>query len=67
MSDSLTLVQNAYAAFGRGDVPAILAMLTGGGTFESPWVHVWRVRDGKIAGLFGILDTEAAAKARAGA
>ena len=28
MADALTTVQSAYAAFGRGDVPAILQMLT---------------------------------------
>ena len=28
MSDPLTLVQSAYAAFGRGDLPALLALMT---------------------------------------
>ena len=28
MSDPLTLVQNAYAAFGRGDIPALLQLLS---------------------------------------
>jgi len=28
MSDPLTTVQNLYAAFGRGDVPGVLAMLS---------------------------------------
>ncbi len=28
MSDNLTLVQDAYACFGRGDVPAMLALMT---------------------------------------
>ena len=28
MSDPLTLIQTAYAAFGRGDVPALLGMMS---------------------------------------
>jgi ketosteroid isomerase-like protein len=129
MADALATIQNAYAAFGRGDVPAILEMLTddvqwqfcgdrkapytgtlkgrgqigewfgsvagaddiqafeprqflvgpdhvtvlgwertvsrpAGKPFECEWVHVWRVRDGRIAGFWGMLDTEASANAR---
>jgi len=40
--------------------------LPGGGTFESEWVHVWKVRAGKIASFLGIFDTEAVGRARAG-
>ena len=129
MSDPLTLVQNAYAAFGRGDLPALLGLMTPdvdwrfvgdrsapynghvrghaqvgewfaavaqaddiqafeprqmlagpghvtvigwersvarttGRPFECDWVHVWTVRDGRIAAFMGLLDTEAAARAR---
>ena len=129
MTTPLTLVQNAYAAFGRGDIPALLDLLTpdvrwqfagdskapytgtakghgqvaewfqgvaqadgiqafepreflegpdhvtvlgwertqalpGGGVFECEWVHVWQVRDGRLARFWGMLDTEAAARAR---
>lgn len=129
MTTPTTLVQSAYAAFGRGDIPGLLSLLTadvrwefagdskapytgrvqghpqvaewfqavaqvdgiqafepreflagpdhvtvlgwertqalpGGRVFETPWVHVWQVRDGKLSRFFGILDTEAAAKAR---
>jgi ketosteroid isomerase-like protein len=39
----------------------------GGGTFESEWVHVLRLRDGKVASFWGMLDSEAAGRARAGA
>ena len=125
----LDLVQNAYAAFGSGDIPALLNMLTadirwqfvgdrrapytgvvqgrsqvgewflavaqadgiqafepreflvgadhvtvlgwertqalpGGGVFETPWVHVWQLKDGLFCRFWGMLDTEAAAKAR---
>lgn len=125
----LQLVQDAYAAFGRGDVPALLALLTpdvrwafvgdrkapytgsaqghsqvrewfqavaqadgiqafepreflagpdhvtvlgwertqalpAGGVFETPWIHVWQVRDGRLSRFWGMLDTEAAARAR---
>lgn len=125
----LALVQTAYAAFGRGDIPALLGMLSddirwqfvgdrrapytgvvqgrgqvgewflavaqadgiqafepreflvgadhvtvlgwertqalpGGGMFETPWVHVWQLRDGLLCRFWGMLDTEAAAKAR---
>jgi len=28
MSDALSTIQNAYAAFGRGDIPALLQLLT---------------------------------------
>lgn len=124
------LVQAAYAAFGRGDVPALLSMMapevawqfvgdrqapyTGrvrghaqvaawfqavaqvdqiqafepreflagpghvtvlgwertqalprGGVFETPWVHVWQVEEGRICRFFGMLDSEASAAARA--
>jgi len=129
MSTPLNLVRDAYAAFGRGDIPALLALLatdirwefagdrkapyTGvaqghgqvaewfqsvaradgiqafepreflegpdhvtvlgwertqalpaGGVFECQWVHVWQVRDGRLARFWGMLDTEAAARAR---
>ena len=129
MSTPLTLVQNAYAAFGRGDIPALLEMLTpdvrwqfagdsrapytgtakghgqvaewfqgvaqadgiqafepreflegpdhvtvlgwertqalpGGAVFECEWVQVWQVRDSPLARFWGMLDTEAAARAR---
>lgn len=129
MTTPLALVQAAYAAFGSGDVPTLLNLLTpdvrwefagdskapytgrvqgrsqvgewllavaqvdgiqafepreflvgadhitvlgwertqalpNGGVFESPWVHVWQVRDSQLSRFFGILDTEAAAKAR---
>lgn len=37
----------------------------GGKVFESEWVHVWRLRDGRVSSFFGIFDTEAAARARA--
>lgn len=129
MSDALSTIQNAYAAFGRGDIPGLLNLLapdvswqfigdrrapyTGrfrgpgqvgewvtmvatvdgiqafepreflvgpdhvtvvgfertqalpnGRVFESEWIHVWQVRDGRISRFTGILDTEAAAAAR---
>lgn len=129
MSDALATVQAAYAAFGRGDLPALLEMLTddvswkfvadraapytgevrgrgqvgewfgsvfqaddiqafeprrfhagadhvtvigwertagraSGKVFECDWVHIWTLRDGKVAGFFGILDSEASAAAR---
>lgn len=37
----------------------------GGRAFESEWVHVWKLRSEKIASFLGILDTEAAGRARA--
>jgi len=129
MTTPTALVQSAYAAFGSGDIPGLLALLTpdvrwefvgdskapytgrvqghsqvaewfqavaqadgiqafepreflagpdhvtvlgwertqalpNGKVFESPWVHVWQVKDGLLSRFFGILDTEAAAKAR---
>jgi ketosteroid isomerase-like protein len=125
MANPLTLVQDAYAAFGHGDVPALLNLLTpdvrwefagdrkapytgrvqvgewflavaqadgiqafeprqflvgpdhvtvlgwersqalpGGKVFEAEWVHVWQVRDGQLARFWGMLDTEASARAR---
>ncbi|MFZ5550069.1 MAG: nuclear transport factor 2 family protein [Pseudomonadota bacterium] len=129
MNNPLTLVQHAYAAFGRGDVPALLNLLapdvrwefvgdrkapyTGrvqgrsqvgewflavaqadgiqafeprqflvgpdhvtvlgwertqalpeGRLFEAEWVHVWQVRDDQLARFWGMLDTEASARAR---
>lgn len=129
MSDPLTLVQSVYAAFGRGDLPALLGLMddgiewqfcadrgapvTGtakgkgqvgewfgavaasediqafeplrflagpdhvtvigrertvlratGKTFETEWVHVWRVGGGRITQFWGMLDSQAAAQAR---
>lgn len=129
MSSPLALVQNAYAAFGSGDIPGLLHLLApdvrwefvgdrkapytgrvqgrsqvaewfmavaqsdgiqafeprqflvgpdhvtvlgwertqalpGGGVFESEWVHVWQVQDGLLSRFWGMLDTEASAKAR---
>jgi len=130
MSNPVEIVQAAYAAFGRGDIPGLLNYLSDdvewtfdgssgeaylrtahgkddvmswfgqvlavdgiqafeprqflagpdhvtvlgwertqalpkGGVFESNWVHVWQLRDGKLARFFGMFDTAAAAKARA--
>lgn len=38
--------------------------MPGGGLFESEWVHVWKLRDGQVTSFLGILDSEAAARAR---
>jgi len=38
---------------------------TTGREFECEWVHVWRVSGGLITRFFGMLDSEAAAAARA--
>jgi ketosteroid isomerase-like protein len=130
VSTPLQIVQAAYAAFGRGDIPALLdqlhsdvswkfigdvaapyarqvighegvtswfgdvskadqiqafepreflagpdhvtvigwertVALPGGGTFESEWVHVWKLRGNKVANFLGILDSEASGRARA--
>jgi hypothetical protein len=43
------------------------AALPGGKVFESEWVHVWRVKDGRVTSFWGMYDTEASARARAGA
>jgi ketosteroid isomerase-like protein len=126
---AVEVVQRAYQAFGRGDVPALLDLVAeqvdwrfcgamglpytgafktraevgrwfasipevddirqfeprefieggehvavlgwertvtrpGGKVFETEWVHVFTVRDGKVVRFFGIYDTEASAKAR---
>lgn len=36
-----------------------------GKAFECEWVHVWRLKDGRVTRFWGMLDTEAAAAARA--
>lgn len=129
MSDALSLIQTLYGHFGRGDVPALLEMLTpdvvwefqgdrgapytakvvgpsqvgewftevgkaddiqrfeperflagpdhvtvigsertiarsSGRTFECAWVHVFELRDGRVARFWGLLDSEASAAAR---
>jgi len=129
MTSPLTLVQQAYAAFGSGDIPGLLALLSpdvrwefagdskapytgrfsghgqvaewfqcvaqadgiqafepreflegpdhvtvlgwertqalpGGRVFECEWVHVWQARDGRLTRFWGMLDTEAAVRAR---
>jgi ketosteroid isomerase-like protein len=38
--------------------------LPGGKVFESEWVHVFTVRDGRVARFWGMYDTQAAAAAR---
>jgi len=123
------IVQDAYAAFGRGDMPALLALLSddiewtfhgsiglaymgtvrgkpavarwfgqvaeldgiqalepreffagpdhvtvigwertqalpAGGMYETDWIHVFQVRDGKITRFVGCYDTAASAAAR---
>jgi ketosteroid isomerase-like protein len=130
MSNALQTVQAVYAAFGAGDLPALLSQLhadvqwqfvgdrrapytgraqgheavarwfgdvakadaiqafeprrflagpdhvtvigwertaamPGGKVFECDWVHVWQLREGKVASFFGLLDSEASAAARA--
>ena len=129
MHDALTLIQDAYGCFGRGDIPALLALTTPdidwqfhgdrgagytgrasghaqvgewfgevarlddiqsfepreflagpdhvtgighertiaratGRMFETPWVHVFRLRDGLVAGFTGFFDSQAVAEAR---
>jgi uncharacterized protein len=129
MSQPVQIVQAMYGAFGRGDVPALLAMLSddvewihrgeigvpymgrfvgkeavgkwfglvaeadniqafepreflggpdhvtvigwertqalpAGKVFESDWVHVFNVRDGKVTRFIGTYDTAASAAAR---
>jgi hypothetical protein len=38
--------------------------LPAGGIFETNWVHVWQLRDGRVARFFGMFDTAASAQAR---
>jgi len=129
MTSNTQVIQSAYAAFGRGDIPALLEMCTddvewthlgsidlaylttvrgkqgvakwfghvaeldgiqafepreflegpthvtvlgwertqalpAGKVFESDWVHVWKLRDGKITHFIGTYDTAASAAAR---
>ena len=35
-----------------------------GRVFETPWVHVFQLRDGLVARFIGFLDSQAAAEAR---
>ncbi len=130
MPSPTQIVQTMYAAFGRGDIPALLELVTddiewihrgsiglpymgtfrgkaellrwfghvaefdgiqvfepreflegpghvtvlgwertqalpGGGVFETDWVHVMNVRDGKVCRFVGAYDTAAVLKARA--
>lgn len=129
MTDPTKLVQEAYAAFGSGNIPGLLALCRddirwqfvgdsaapytgtavghaqvaewfgavagadhiqafeprrflagdghvtvlgwertlaqpGGREFQSEWAHVWTVEGGRITSFWGILDTEAASRAR---
>ena len=130
MNDPLNVIQQAYACFGRGDLPGLLALMTPdvdwqfagdraapytgrvrgtaavgewfvavaqaddiqafepreffvgpdhvtvlghertvaratGRAFECDWVHVFQLREGRVARFFGMLDSEAAGAARA--
>jgi ketosteroid isomerase-like protein len=38
----------------------------GGGVSKTNWVHVMRLRDGKVSRFYGMFDTAAVARARAG-
>jgi ketosteroid isomerase-like protein len=68
MSKNITTVQNIYAAFGRGDVPAILEHISddcvweyGPGTSDVPWLQPRKGRAG-VAEFFRIAGTELAFK-----
>ncbi|SOY47382.1 hypothetical protein CBM2589_B180136 [Cupriavidus taiwanensis] len=52
MASALSVVKAAYDAFGRGDVAAILALVT-------EWIHVFTVHGGKITRWRGCYDTAA--------
>lgn len=50
MAYTRTLIEAAYDAFARGDVPTVLVTESaerGGRTWSSPQVHAWTVQDGK--------------------
>ncbi len=67
MATALETVQTLYAAFGRGDVPAILALLDDGVKWESwennsaqhagvPWLRAGSGK-GAVADFFGVVGT----------
>jgi ketosteroid isomerase-like protein len=62
-ADNIKVVQEAYAAFGRGDIPALLGCLTEDiawrPVFESDFVMVFTMRDGKVAGFREFADSHA--------
>ena len=37
-----------------------------GREYACEWVHVWELRDGQVAGFYGMLDSEASGAARRG-
>lgn len=61
MSDHVATVRNIYAAFGRGDVPGILARLAPGVEWEHDWgmeplpIHAPRQGREAVAGFFAAL------------
>lgn len=73
MGAATSTVQQAYEAFGRKDVPAILNLVADdvdwvlgwerataidtGRRFESEWVHVFTVKGGKITRWRGFFNT----------
>lgn len=38
--------------------------LPAGGVFESNWIHVWQLKNGRVTRFFGMFDSAAAARAR---
>jgi ketosteroid isomerase-like protein len=55
--ENVQRIQELYAAFGRGDVPAVVVLgsLHGcvkdtGRSYDNEWAMVWTLRDGKVAG-----------------
>lgn len=53
LNPQVQMIQNVYAAFGKGDIPAILAHLSAdaefsfaGGSRDVPWHGPWRGREG---------------------
>jgi ketosteroid isomerase-like protein len=53
------VVQDAYAAFGRGDIPTLLGLMTTGRTFESDFVMVFALQRGQIASFQEFTDSAA--------
>lgn len=60
MSDALTLVQQGYECFGRGDIPGLLNLLAedvdwfSPGAAAVPWAGRWRGRT-QVGGFFAAL------------
>jgi hypothetical protein len=56
MADHVTLMRSLYDAFGKGDIPTVVAAMDPK-KLDSQFTHHWTLRDGKIVRFQQYTDT----------